>query len=109
MRRRNAEERQDNHAQHQRDARRASQNEPRENRVPTDRSDLLLGERHGFSVAAEGASSSGELRQCVNRVERAHPALIGGTGIYPGTSAHGPFIHIDTRGFRARWLGSGDD
>jgi uncharacterized protein YcbK (DUF882 family) len=49
------------------------------------------------------------IEECVNRVERAHPALIGGTGIYPGTSAHGPFIHIDTRGFRARWLGSGDD
>jgi hypothetical protein len=49
------------------------------------------------------------IEECVNRVERAHPALLGGTGIYPGTSAHGPFIHIDTRGFRARWLGSGDD
>jgi hypothetical protein len=49
------------------------------------------------------------IEECVNRVERAHPALMGGTGIYPGTSAHGPFIHIDTRGFRARWLGSGDD
>ena len=49
------------------------------------------------------------IEECVNRVERAHPALVGGTGIYPGTSAHGPFIHIDTRGFRARWLGSGDD
>ena len=43
------------------------------------------------------------IEECVNRVERAYPALIGGTGIYPGTSAHGPFIHIDTRGFRARW------
>jgi hypothetical protein len=49
------------------------------------------------------------IEECVDRVERAHPALLGGTGIYPGTSAHGPFIHIDTRGFRARWLGSGDD
>jgi hypothetical protein len=49
------------------------------------------------------------IEECVDRVERAHPALIGGTGIYPGNSAHGPFIHIDTRGFRARWLGSGDD
>ena len=43
------------------------------------------------------------IEQAVERVERAHPALLGGTGIYPGTSAHGPFIHIDTRGFRARW------
>jgi hypothetical protein len=49
------------------------------------------------------------IEECVHRVDRAHPALLGGTGIYPGNSAHGPFIHIDTRGFRARWLGSGDD
>ena len=44
------------------------------------------------------------IEQAVDRVERAHPALIGGTGIYKATSAHGPFIHIDTRGFRARWV-----
>lgn len=39
----------------------------------------------------------------VNRVEAAHPSLIGGCGVYPGTSAHGPFTHIDTRGHPARW------
>jgi uncharacterized protein YcbK (DUF882 family) len=39
----------------------------------------------------------------VARVERAHPSLIGGAGVYSGTSAHGPFIHIDTRGYPARW------
>jgi uncharacterized protein YcbK (DUF882 family) len=44
----------------------------------------------------------------VDRVERAHPSLIGGVGVYPGTSAHGPFTHIDTRGYRARWVGTGD-
>jgi uncharacterized protein YcbK (DUF882 family) len=38
-----------------------------------------------------------------NRVEAAHPSLIGGVGVYPGTSAHGPFTHIDTRGYPARW------
>jgi hypothetical protein len=43
-----------------------------------------------------------------NRVERAHPSLIGGCGIYSGTSAHGPFTHIDTRGYPARWIGTGD-
>ena len=43
-----------------------------------------------------------------NRVEAAHPSLIGGVGVYPGTSAHGPFIHIDTRGYPARWIGTGD-
>lgn len=43
----------------------------------------------------------------VDRVERAHPALVGGVGLYAATSAHGPFIHIDTRGYRARWVESG--
>ena len=27
----------------------------------------------------------------------------GGLGIYNATPAHGPFIHIDARGYRARW------
>jgi len=44
----------------------------------------------------------------VNRVERAHPSLIGGCGVYSGTPAHGPFTHIDTRGYPARWIGKGD-
>jgi hypothetical protein len=28
---------------------------------------------------------------------------IGGLGIYPATAAHGPYVHVDARGFRARW------
>ena len=43
----------------------------------------------------------------VERVERAHPELIGGAGVYSACCGHGPFIHIDTRGYRARWTGSG--
>lgn len=39
----------------------------------------------------------------VNRVEAAHPDLVGGVGIYHATRAHGPFVHIDARGERARW------
>jgi hypothetical protein len=37
------------------------------------------------------------------RVERAHPVLVGGGGLYRATAAHGPFAHIDVRGNRARW------
>lgn len=48
------------------------------------------------------------IQAAVIRVERAHPSLIGGCGIYSGTSAHGPFTHIDTRGYPARWTGTGD-
>ena len=39
----------------------------------------------------------------VNRVESDHPDLVGGAGVYPDNGAHGPFIHIDARGTRARW------
>jgi len=37
------------------------------------------------------------------RVEAAHPDLAGGVGVYPATAAHGPVVHVDTRGTRARW------
>jgi hypothetical protein len=47
------------------------------------------------------------IEESVNRVERAHPELIGGAGVYVACCGHGPFIHIDTRGYRARWTGSG--
>jgi len=43
------------------------------------------------------------IREAATRVERAHPSLIGGIGVYSATSAHGPFTHIDTRGYSARW------
>jgi hypothetical protein len=43
------------------------------------------------------------LAQAAERVEQAHPELIGGVGIYKATAAHGPFVHIDVRGTRARW------
>ena len=39
----------------------------------------------------------------VERVERAHPDLVGGVGVYRATRAHGPFAHVDVRGTRARW------
>ena len=48
------------------------------------------------------------IQDAVDRVERAHPQLVGGCGTYPGTGSHGPFTHIDTRGYRARWVGTGD-
>ena len=48
------------------------------------------------------------IRAAVDRVEEEFPALVGGVGVYPANPAHGPFTHIDARGYRARWLGSGD-
>lgn len=43
------------------------------------------------------------LGQAADRVEKAHPELVGGIGIYTPTGAHSGFVHIDTRGYRARW------
>lgn len=43
------------------------------------------------------------IMRAVERVERRHPDLVGGAGTYPTTSTHGPYIHIDARGYRARW------
>lgn len=47
------------------------------------------------------------IQDAVDRVERAHPELVGGVGVYVASSGHGPFTHIDARGYRARWVGSG--
>lgn len=41
--------------------------------------------------------------KAVEQVERDHPELSGGVGVYRATRAHGPFAHIDVRGWRARW------
>jgi hypothetical protein len=43
------------------------------------------------------------IRDAVDRVETAHPELVGGVGVYRGNSVHGPFAHVDARGVRARW------
>jgi hypothetical protein len=43
------------------------------------------------------------LARVVDEIEAAHPELIGGIGVYPATSAHGPFVHVDVRGIKARW------
>jgi hypothetical protein len=30
-------------------------------------------------------------------------SIVGGLGLYPRTAEHGPFVHIDARGYCARW------
>lgn len=45
--------------------------------------------------------------RAAERVERKHRSLVGGIGVYPACCGHGPFTHVDVRGFRARWRGSG--
>ncbi|MBK8003474.1 MAG: DUF882 domain-containing protein [Gemmatimonadetes bacterium] len=46
---------------------------------------------------------AGWLAGVAERVEAAHPGVVGGIGIYRATAAHGPFVHVDVRGTAARW------
>jgi hypothetical protein len=43
------------------------------------------------------------MAEAAERVEQEYPHLIGGIGVYAPTGAHAGFIHVDTRGYRARW------
>jgi len=43
------------------------------------------------------------LSKLVEKVERKYPELVGGLGLYRATGVHGPFVHVDARGERARW------
>ncbi len=45
--------------------------------------------------------------RAAERVEKKHRSLVGGIGVYSACCGHGPFTHIDVRGYRARWRGSG--
>jgi hypothetical protein len=46
--------------------------------------------------------------QAAETVERRHGSLVGGIGVYTACCGHGPFTHIDVRGYRARWRGTGN-
>jgi hypothetical protein len=50
-----------------------------------------------------GAADAQVLADAADAVEKAHPALVGGIGVYAPTGAHSGFVHLDTRGYRARW------
>ncbi len=43
------------------------------------------------------------IADAAERVGSEHPELVGGEGVYAATSGHGPFCHIDVRGFSAHW------
>ncbi|GAC1657778.1 MAG: hypothetical protein NVS4B3_24680 [Gemmatimonadaceae bacterium] len=43
--------------------------------------------------------------EAVDVVERDHPELVGGVGVYTSRRYRTPYVHIDARGRRARWRG----
>lgn len=49
----------------------------------------------------DAADLAGVLERLAKTAELS--SLVGGIGIYGPTSAHGPFVHVDTRPWRARW------
>ena len=72
--------------------------------------------RHQYGDAADvqiDANGDGKITMtdeirvmlAVDRVERAHPDLVGGLGIYTSRRYRTPYLHIDTRGKRSRWTG----
>jgi len=72
--------------------------------------------RHQYGDAADvrvdldgdGHFSLAEARQvakAVEAVERRHPELAGGLGLYTSRRYRSPYVHIDARGSRARWTG----
>ncbi len=74
--------------------------------------------RHMYGDAADigiDANNDGRLSEIDARlvaaaaeiVERKHPELVGGIGLYYNNSGGGwPYVHIDVRGTRARWRSS---
>lgn len=63
--------------------------------------DDITGDRRVTTADAERFARAAE------RVESQYRSLVGGIGVYAACCGHGPFTHIDVRGFRARWRGSG--
>jgi hypothetical protein len=72
--------------------------------------------RHQFGDAADvviDANGDGRITRddanlvaaAVEMVEQSHPDLAGGLGIYVSRRVRQPYVHIDTRGRRARWRG----
>ena len=72
--------------------------------------------RHQFGDAADvviDADGDGRVTRedanlvaaAVEMVEQSHPDLAGGLGLYVSGRYRQPYVHIDTRGTRARWRG----
>lgn len=74
-----------------------------------DAADIIIDADHDGrmdDLNGDGRIDAGDVRvveAAVNRVERAHPELAGGLGLYEAQGPHGPFAHVDVRGWIARW------
>jgi len=77
-----------------------------------DAADVIIdadGDGRMDDLDGDGRSDVGDVRvveRAVERVERLHPELVGGLGLYQAMGPSGPFAHIDVRGESARWTRS---
>lgn len=77
-----------------------------------DAADIIIdadGDGRMDDLDMDGRSDVGDVRvieRAVERVERTHPELVGGLGLYQSMGPSGPFAHIDVRGEAARWTRS---
>lgn len=65
-----------------------------------DAADIAVDANHDGRV---NASDARLVASAVEAVEKEHPDLVGGLGIYTRNGA--PYVHVDARGTRARWRG----
>jgi uncharacterized protein YcbK (DUF882 family) len=68
------------------------------------------GDAVDLSIDADGDGriNSRDIRlitAAVDSVEKHHPELTGGFGVYSGILYRVPYVHIDARGTRVRWRG----
>lgn len=74
-----------------------------------DAADMFVdNDRNGWmdDINGDGDVNTDDARmmaEAAERVEKRYPHLVGGIGIYKTCCGHGPFTHIDVRGYRARW------
>lgn len=74
-----------------------------------DAADILVDNNHDGrldDLNHDGRVNSRDVRvlvAAIEAVEREYPELVGGLGLYRATRSHGPFVHVDVRGTRARW------
>ena len=52
-----------------------------------------------------GVHDAGVLYDLIDRLygKKSYEPYVGGLGRYKANAAHGPFVHVDVRGTRARW------
>ena len=74
-----------------------------------DAADMFVdNDRNGWmdDINGDGKVDTADARmigEAAERVEKRFPHLVGGIGIYRTCCGHGPFTHLDVRGYRARW------